>query len=243
VFSSICWFVYLSAYLPTRARGVEDKDDVSNQSFANTFCKCGAHQVHLDISRCHLLSSVRTVPIIAIGLSLLYLDISYTKILHISAITTNCQMLKAFNLSGLELEMSSYSASLETELAAAPGQGLSGYNCLHDLVCLEVLSLRSSNIANIDIISCLPMLRSLDLGETHINVLHPLQGLTRLEELLLDNCTFTNLQEPESTAGRVFSTLTTLRCLNLHFCSPPLPESILAHSMDHDVYIEPKCRR
>jgi hypothetical protein len=126
----------------------------------------------LDTSRCSKLSSL-PFSYLRLCKSLLYLDVSFTKLNDFTPITENCTNLRALNVSGI-------SASSHAH-----------YTKISDLVSLEVLVMRSSNVSAVDWVGNLSQLRSLDLGITTLETdsMNMFRNQTRLQELLLDGST------------------------------------------------------
>lgn len=145
-----------------------DKSEVYDSTFESVIRKVGSHQRFVDISRCYKLTSL---PYGCFNMckSLLYLDVSYTKLNDIRPITDNCTALKALNVAGIKFmdQQGSHIAHLSS---------------------LEVLVLRKSNVNDISWVNKLLVLRSLDLGVLNMSVdpIFAMRNLTRLQELLLD---------------------------------------------------------
>jgi hypothetical protein len=176
-----------------------DKAQVFDNNFESVMRKLGPHEAFIDISRC---KNLTTLPFRCFSLcsSLLYLDISYTRLNDLKVIAENCYDLRGINISGLELMDRTY-----TRVAS--------------LASLEVLVMRKCNVLNVDWLENLPMLRSLDLGMNNVKtdpVWH-VRNLTRLEELALDCSTF--LAALYANVD-VFDGLPALKLLNI--CETPL---------------------
>lgn len=147
-----------------------DKREVYDTTFESVIRKIGVHQSFVDISRC---TKLTTLPYGCFQMcrSLLYLDVSYTKLNDIRPITENCTALKALNVAGVQFMAG-------------------GSNNISHLASLEILVLRNSNVNDIAWVNKLQVLRSLDLGVLAItsDPILVTRTLTRLQELLLD-CT------------------------------------------------------
>lgn len=132
------------------------------------------HNVFLDISRLHLVSA-HSFSRLHMCCNVQYLDLSYNRVeaSHIALLGEHCKSLRSLILAGLRFT-----------------NNVRDYDPLSNLPQLELLSLRSSeNVTSTEVFKDLSMLRSLDLGETRVTSIAALSGLTRLEELCLDNCT------------------------------------------------------
>lgn len=148
------------------------KEKAEDAESSNVLAISGKQLKSLDVSRCHLLTHEG---FFANSMSrctgLLYLDVSFTKIKSLEPISTHCCVLQALNLAGTV--------------------HISDYVELTNITTLELLNLRHSLITDQqfqDSVSSLILLRSLDLGGTSIIDLTGLTALTRLEELILDEC-------------------------------------------------------
>lgn len=147
----------------------EDPDGVEDDLVNRLLIFSGAHQRLISLARCQKITNdgISNLPLCR---SLLYLNLSYTNIRDISAIS-NCEILRGVNAAGTNFE---------------------SYEPLKWLNNLEVLNLSFSSIEKAgSSFNDLRMLRSLDLGNTSITSLEELSflttgRLTRLEELLLD---------------------------------------------------------
>ena len=106
------------------------------------------------------------------------------------------EALKGFNASGLDIMGD-------------------GYDCIANLQSLEVLMLRNSNIMKTEWFRHMSILRSLDLGGTKVHLSDSFGSNVRLEELLLDDCKFPNLEGTEQEYLNCFKSLRALRCLNI----------------------------
>jgi Leucine-rich repeat (LRR) protein len=127
----------------------------------------GGHQIMVDLSWCYNLTfgAFQAIPQCRL---LQYLDVSYTRIADVSPIA-GCPLLKGLNCAGISLP------------------DTASYSPIGDLSELQVLILRSSNIASGDPLVPLQQLRSLDLGNSKIASVAFLDGcFTRLEELAID---------------------------------------------------------
>jgi hypothetical protein len=200
----------------------DDKIDLTNDVFDSVYRKIGAHQIHLDISRCMRLTHETISSTISVGVSLMYLDISYTHVMDISLICSSCLAIRVLSLAGLNLVDSKYQS-------------------ITALQSLEVLSLRSSNISDIKAISFLPLLRSLDLGSTSFSSVESLVNLGRLEELLLDDSRVTDACSDLSNM-RVFKSMKSLQLINLMFSNIFTP-SFVAKFEKEDTIVECFSRR
>ena len=169
---------YFSRLMGTRGTPIPaEKDDVTDKVCISVLGVAGAHQVLLDLSRCVLLQPT-TFDYLKRCPALLYLDLSYTRVLDLSPIRT-CTMLRAFNGAGLKL-------SNDT-----------GYDALRDLPQLELLILRGSNISNGGRLKASSILRSLDISFTRIDSIEFLKDMKRLEELVMESLSlFTRGNQP-----------------------------------------------
>ena len=161
-----------------------DKKECNDDIIENISLKVGKHQVFLDISRCPNLSNSIIPIIIQLYDSILYLDISFTKINDLTSIINNCNLLKSLNIAGLKITSSD------------------NYNSLENLLYLELLNLRSSNVSNLLFLRNSYCLRSLDIGCTEIisdGIEIVLNNCTRLEELRLDGCRHYDLTTTTTT--------------------------------------------
>lgn len=178
-----------------------DKTQVYDSNFESVIRKLGAHQLFIDASRCTKLS---TLPFGCFRLckSLLYLDISYTKLNDLRVLTENCSNLRALNISGLALMDRTY-------------------NDVANLASIEVLAARNCNIQNVDWLEKLSCLRSLDIGMNTVKTdpIWHVRSMTRLEELVLDRTKFPVEIEEEGVPVyaniEVFEDLTSLKLINI----------------------------
>lgn len=135
----------------------------------------------------------------------------------------NCRVLRSLQLCALDI---------------------TDYEPLKNMVTLEILNLRGSSFHNPDILKGLLMLRSLDLGQTAIASIHPLTGMTRLEELQLDECTnIINFDRDQLL--EILENLISLRCINFSEgmrITGELKERILSLPED-DLCIESSSKR
>ena len=198
---------------------IENKSELNDINFENFIKKVGCYQIFIDISRCFKLTTL-SYRHFNLCKNILYLDISYTSCNDIYIICFNCSTLKCINLSGLQLMNSSSSNSSNSNSSnntSSHSYSRSGFNdnkdhssnrskstnnnngnnnrndnyqYLEHLYFLQILSMKSCNIKNINFISNLKMLRSLDLSYTSIDSLCELNknNFTRLEELILERC-------------------------------------------------------
>jgi len=206
-----------------------NKSEVYDSTFESVIRKIGAHQSLIDISRCSMLTSL-PYGCLHMCKSLLYLDVSFTKLNDIRPITENCTALKALNVAGIQFMEGSSS------------------NIAY-LASLEVLVLRNSNVHDISWVSKLPVLRSLDLGVLSITS-DPILSTrlqTRLQELLLDN---TRIRVPAPVSNvftlehaAILRSMPHLRVLNV--CESDWIDWVeyVKHVLDRPVCIEASSRR
>lgn len=205
------------------------KEDVFDTTLESIVRKIGPHQTFLDISRCMQLT---TLPFACLQLckSLLYLDVSFTKINDLRVISEQCVSLRGLNIAGTSLMDGNYST-------------------IANLVSLEVVVLRNSNINDISWIHQLSMLRSLDLGviQFHTDPIAEIRNLTRLQELLLDCSTFPFQKETAELSNtplfEPFRNLPGLRLINLCETEAAAFTEIIRQCIKHHVYFEPMARR
>lgn len=157
---------FVVRYLGTSILPPFAKHEVTDALFISIVNTAGAHQQFVDVNRCWGISP-ETFANLQVLSSLIYLDVSYTRIPSIDVIVSTCKSLKALNLSGLSL---------------------SDFHGLHEIDTLEWLGLRDSNVIDISFAEHLLVLRYLDIGGTNVLSLRPLSGLVRLEQLCLDGC-------------------------------------------------------
>lgn len=204
------------------------KEEVYDTTLESIVRKIGAHQVFMDISRCGKLTTLK-FGCLQLCKSLSYLDVSYTKINDLRTISDNCVSLRGLNVAGTTLMDGNYSI-------------------VANLVSLEVLTLRNSNVNDVSWVHLLPMLRSLDLGilQVHTDPIAEIRNLTRLEELLLDCSTFPVCQEPSKLSTHLFEPfrhLPNLRLINLSETELSGHADNIRQCMTHHVYVEPMARR
>lgn len=201
----------------------EDKEDVTDEAVDSIFNKLLPFQSFVDISRCKKLSP-SVVKYFEAGSTLLYLDISYTRINRLEPICNFCVNLKSINLAGLEL--------LDKD-----------YKAMELLTCIELINLRNSNVQNIQSLSQLHCLRSLDLGHTTILNINPVSNKTRLEELLLDHCNVLEFQKNKYFLFQALHSLTNLKLFN--YCNSEVAQySIqIRRTIKSDYYLETTTRR
>jgi len=202
---------------------------VYDTTFESVIRKIGVHQSFVDISRC---TKLTTLPYGCFQMcrSLLYLDVSYTKLNDIRPITENCTALKALNVAGINF--------LEE-----------GSSNISNLASLEVLILRGSNVNDISWVNRLQVLRSLDLGVLSITSDPVLvtRNLTRLQELLLD-CT--KIKAPAKIDNQftldhasVLRSMPNLRLVNV--CESDWVDWVdyIKHVLGRPVCVQPSSRR
>lgn len=205
------------------------KDDVYDTTLESIIRKIGSHQVFLDISRCRKLTTLK-FGCLQLCKSLLYLDVSYTKINDLRTISDHCVSLRGLNVAGTSMMDGNYSI-------------------VENLVSLEVVVLRNSNVIDVSWVHQLPMLRSLDLGELKVttNPISEIRNLTRLQELLLDCSTFPfqneSAAQPTSQVFEPFRNLPNLRLINLSETDLNPYADNIRQCINHHVYFEPMARR
>jgi Leucine-rich repeat (LRR) protein len=203
-------------------RLTDDKNKTNEQLTGLVLRRSGKHQTFLDISRCLLLGARflnRTVP--SCCPNLLYLDISYTSCDDLASVYLHCPALRTLNASGLQL--------MDATL-----------NGIEELTELEVLSIRGSNIRDISALAEAVLMRSLDLGNTTIDVVtNAFDSKERLEELLLDGCQTAFVDE----IILAMSFMKRLKLVNLHEGVFAMKRSSIARTMEWPVHYEPYARR
>lgn len=199
------------------------KMEVTDAMMESVLRKIGPQQVFLDVSRCWKLT-VQPFNCLKLCKSLVYLDVSYTKLRDLDVIAENCESLRGLNVSGLEINNDSY-------------------NALANLQALEVLHLRNCNIISMEWFKDMHTLRSLDLGASTVQLSDSLSNCTRLEELLLDGCPLSNIVGREKKALEYFTQLPELKVLNL-VDTPLVPwVETLTYRIHHMVCFEALSRR
>ena len=206
-----------------------DKSEVYDHTFESVMKKIGQQQVFIDISRC---SKLTTLPFRCFQSckSLLYVDVSYTKLNDLRSLCDHLYDLRALNVSGLEVMDSLYHP-----IAKLPS--------------LEVLTIRNCNISKIDFIENLSCLRSLDLGCNTVTtdpILH-IRNLTRLQELVLDSTKFPieTWGEPVFTWANidVFDHLSSLKLLNISETALEQFQVQIKQRIDRNILMETESRR
>jgi hypothetical protein len=154
----------------------------------------GPFQIFMNFSRYNQLSS--SLNDLSVCKSLLYLDISYTKVLDLQFLAGFAH-LKGLNLAGIEVSHES------------------SYDVLQNLNHIEILVLRASNISSGTRLRGLIFLRSLDIGNTKISSIDFIKDFHRLEELLVDSCPIINQRETIVDCIEALKSLPSLKLLNI----------------------------
>lgn len=209
-----------------------NRGEIDDHIFSPLVALQAGHQILLDISRLHHVSS-HSFSILHTCSNVRYLDVSYNRIdaSHIALIGEHCQSLRALIIAGLKFTNT-----------------VKDYQPLSKLPQLEILSLRScENLTSIELCRNMLMLRSLDLGDTNITSIEPLSRLTRLEELALDGCKGLHDDSCIQSSLNCLSQLKSLRLLNIQATALDTyvreDGMVLADVLHDDVCLEAKSRR